>query len=108
MSIRFSDFFEEILEFQVESLDKSTSSKQSVTTLNIKMLDGFEANKTFYTDLNGLEMTKRIQSNSTPAYYPVTSSLSIRDTSSFRQVTVMPDRPSLATADFEKSTISFA
>ena len=76
-----------------------------MTTVAWKMLDGFNANKTFYTDMNGLEMAKRIQSrfeNETeletteseepkpsgqkegPVFIPVSSALAMRDTQSLR------------------------
>lgn len=63
IKLRFSDYFEEILEFEVETQDNSEEGEYSrMTTVAWKMLDGFNANKTFYTDLNGLEMARRTQS----------------------------------------------
>ena len=68
------------------------------------MYDNFNANQTFWTDSNGLEMQERkigyqktfslendnqkIASN----FYPVVSAIAMRDVSSGRQVTVMNDR----------------
>jgi hypothetical protein len=54
----------------------------------------------FWTDLNGLEMVKRNTGGKKgPVFYPVSSALAFRDTSSLRQATIMNDRPQLATAD---------
>ena len=57
--MRFSDFFEEILEFEVDTEDQEESKNEKFTTVSWKLYDGFEANRTFYTDLNGLEMVRR-------------------------------------------------
>jgi len=60
--------------------------------MNFHMLDNFEANKTFWTDSNGLEMqdrfvgyhpTFKVQKNETAnissEYYPVDSAIAMRD-----------------------------
>lgn len=55
--IRFSENFDEIIEFEVELIDiplKENYGKDVI--VNWKFFDGFEANKTFWTDSNGLEM----------------------------------------------------
>lgn len=76
-------------------------------TVNFKMYDGFDANKTFYTDANGLEMMERkvdwnpafpvfpdpeTKQHVSGNYYPVTSAIIMRDLKKHRQITVMPDR----------------
>lgn len=70
------------------------------------MYNGFNANKTFFTDSNGMEMQERnVEYLSRPEqtapanYYPITSAIAMRDTSSNLQVTVLNDRPQGGTAD---------
>jgi len=72
--------------------------------VNWKFFDGFEANRTFWTDSNGLEMQERRldynpkynwysdKQNISSNYYPVDSAIAIRDLKKNRQVTVMNDR----------------
>ena len=128
IKVRFSDFFEELLEFEVTAEDLQDSDKEKFAAVTWKFYDGFEANKTFYGDLNGLEMTKRIQKsqltpkdntdaardddeiaesepNAGPFFIPITSAIAIRDRTSLRQATVLTDRPSLATAEYHNATI---
>jgi hypothetical protein len=89
------------------------------------MFDGFNANKTFWTDSNGLEMQERhfkkfehkmeIYKNQSMTfndiagnYYPITSAIAMRDFSnnSNLQVTVMNDRAQGGSADLhDNSTI---
>jgi len=85
-------------------------------TVNWKMLD-FEANSTFWTDSNGLEMQERIlnyrpswnwsgDQNISSNYYPVNSAIAMRDSSTSRQVTVMNERSQAGSADLStKSSI---
>jgi catechol 2,3-dioxygenase-like lactoylglutathione lyase family enzyme len=84
------------------------------------MYDNFDANKTFYTDTNGLEMYKRIVNhydnfvfngdgkttqNITNNFYPVDSAIAMRDVNKNRQITVMNDRSQAGSAELSKSTI---
>ena len=89
-------------------------------TVNWKFFDNFNANKTFWTDSNGLEMQER-RLNFNPTYpwnaehkdtqnisgnfYPVTSAIAIRDSEKKLQATIMNDRAQAGSADLEKSTI---
>ena len=90
--MRFSDLFEEILEFEVEAQDNSKAAgthASEFTTVSWKFLDGFEMNKKFWVDSNGLEMTPRTQArsvgdNNGPNFTPVSSAIAVRDASSLR------------------------
>lgn len=60
MKIRNSPYLNEFVEFEVELNPTNVEDSQGKdVTVNWKMLDGFDANKTFWTDANGLEMQKR-------------------------------------------------
>ena len=75
--------------------------------------EGMDANRTFYTDSNGLEMQKRVLDyrptwdftnlgmNVSANYYPVNSAVAMRSVSSGRQVTVMNDRAQGASAELK-------
>jgi hypothetical protein len=57
VKIRFLEKYEEFIEFEVELIDvplKEGFGKD--VTVNWKFFDNFNANKTFWTDSNGLEM----------------------------------------------------
>ena len=58
--VRSSPIFDEFIEFEVSlseiPFDHGVGKNVIV---NWKMFDGFEANKTFWTDSNGLEMQER-------------------------------------------------
>lgn len=81
------------------------------------MYDGFNSNKTFWTDSNGLEMQKRVinhrdtfdmkntKQNISSNFYPVTSAIIMRDTNSTKQVTILNDRCQAGAAALEKNTI---
>lgn len=80
--------------------------------------DDINANKTFYTDSNALEMQKRIidyrptwnysgDQNISSNFYPVNSAIALRCVSSGRQVTVMNDRSQAASAELINGTIEF-
>ena len=63
------------------------------------MFSGFSTNKTFWTDSNSLVMIKRQikdygapENNIAGNFYPVTSAIAMRSSSSNLQVTVMNDR----------------
>jgi hypothetical protein len=85
-----------------------------------KMYDGFNGNKTFFTDSNGLEMQERhlnyratydiltnTSQNISSNYYPVTSAIAVRDTSpdSTKTVVIMNDRSQGGSAELEQGTI---
>lgn len=117
--IRWSEDFGELIEFEVELVDiplKENYGKD--VTVNWKFFDGFEANKTFWTDSNGLDMqerrinynpsypwNKQDRQNISSNYYPVDSAIAMRDVSRGIQVTVMNDRAQGGSAELEKSTI---
>ena len=76
-----------------------------------EILDNFETNNTLYIDANGLEMQEKflfkrkefnLDTDNTIAsnFYPVTTALSIRDSSGFsqNQVTIMTDRSQAGSA----------
>jgi len=113
--------YEEFIEFEVELIDvplKEGFGKD--VTVNWKFFDNFNANKTFWTDSNGLEMQER-RLNFNPSYpwnaehkdtqnissnfYPVSSAIAIRDNEKKVQATIMNDRAQGGSADLEKSTI---
>ena len=89
-------------------------------TVNWQFFDDFNANKTFWTDSNGLEMqerrldfspsfpwahtakdTDRISGN----FYPVDSAIAMRDNEKGHQVTILNDRAQAGAAELRKSTI---
>ena len=80
IKVRFSDLFNELLEFEVELQDNSDRDS-AFSTVAWKFLDGFEAKDRFWTDLNGLEMVQRTQVNKKlgPSFFPVSSALALRD-----------------------------
>lgn len=58
--MRFSEKFDGFVEFDVELSEipmKDNFGKD--ITVNFKLFDGFDSNKTFFTDSNGLEMQER-------------------------------------------------
>lgn len=60
IKVRFSHTFQEMIEFEVELNGVPLDDKQGKdVTVNWRMYDGFNSNKTFYTDTNGLEMQQR-------------------------------------------------
>ena len=87
IKVRKSEVFSELLEFDVElaPISMKDNSNKDIT-VNWKMYNGFNANKTFWTDSNALAMVKRNYieesrlDNSIPAnFYPVTSAIAMRD-----------------------------
>ena len=97
----------EFIEFDVEmNTIPIDDSKSKDVTVNWKMYNGFNTNKTFWTDSNALEMEERnIKTFSRPEwtvpanYYPVTSAIAMRDVQSNLQVTILNDRPQGGAAD---------
>lgn len=58
MKVRVTDLNPEILEFDVEMNPiPNYNDKANDVTMNWKLLSGFDAKKTFFTDGNGLMMT---------------------------------------------------
>jgi len=113
MKVRFSDAFPELIEFDVELNPVPVQDKQGKDVIvTWKMYDGFNANHTFWTDSNALEMQERhfqkthyqfkmidempgLHFNDIAGnYYPVDYAIAMRDFSngSNLQVTVMNDR----------------
>lgn len=110
----------ELIEFDVElnAVPAELDVQGKDVTVNWRMYDGFEANGTFWTDSNGLEMQERhlhfrdsqranhIQ-NISSNYYPVQGGIAIRDAvnHSNKEVVIMNDRLQGGSADLTKSTI---
>lgn len=118
VKVRFSERFDELIEFEVELSEVPINdNKGKDVMVNFKMFDGFEANKTFWTDSNALEMQERRLNynprfpwspdaqNISSNFYPVDSAIVMRDNNKKRQVTVMNDRAQGGSADLQKSTI---
>lgn len=116
IKVRKSEVFSEIIEFEVELAPvpiKDGNSKD--ITVNWKLYNGFNANKTFWTDSNGLNMINRkvVEYQRTDMtisgnYYPVTSAIAMRDhqSGSNTQVTILNDRTQGGSADVsEPNTI---
>ena len=92
VKVRHSERFNEFIEFDVELSEVPIKDgKGKDVTVNWKMFDGFNANNTFYTDSNGLEMQERRlnfnpgyawakdMQNISNNYYPVDSAIAFRD-----------------------------
>lgn len=110
----------ELIEFDVElnAVPVELDLQGKDVTVNWRMYDGFDANGTFWTDSNGLEMQERhlnhrdshlanhIQ-NISANFYPVQGAIAIRDhtNQSNKEVVVMNDRLQGGSADLTKSTI---
>ena len=70
--VRFSDKFNDFIEFDVELSEIPIKDKRGKdVTVNFKMFDDFDANKTFWTDSNGLEMQKRILNHNDKFNWPI-------------------------------------
>jgi hypothetical protein len=69
VKVRFSPSrFGQFIEFEVEMSEiPIKDGKGKDVTVNWRMFDGFEANGTFWTDSNGLEMQER-RLNYNPAF----------------------------------------
>jgi len=126
LRVRFSEFFNEIIEFDVElNPIPIHDGRGKDVTVNFKMFNGFDAKGQFWTDSNGLEMQERqiefiptnytfLNEKSSPNYhmisgnfYPVDSAIMMRDQNKTNlQVTVMNDRAQSGTVDLtDKATI---
>jgi alpha-mannosidase len=116
IKIRFTPFAPEIIEFVVElNSIPIDDEKGKDVTVNWKMFNGWDSQKTFWTDSSSLEMEERNirelnRDDETFAgnMYPVTSAIAMRDfrNGSNTQVTVMNDRAQAGSADLsDNSTI---
>jgi hypothetical protein len=115
--VRYSHRLEELIEFEVEMSELPIHDIGKDFIVTWKMFDQFDANKTFWTDSNGLEMEERridynpafgkqkYEMNVSSNYYPVTSAIAFRDSKKNRQVTVMNDRTQGGSADLFNATI---
>jgi len=109
VKVRFSPLTPEIIEFVVELNPVPVDDNQGKDIMvNWKMFNGFNANKTFWSDSNGLEMQERNirklpREDETIAgnMYPITSAIALRDfrNNSNTQVTLMNDRSQAGSAD---------
>lgn len=91
VKVRYSEYFDEIIEFEVELSEVPVDKYAKDITVNWRFFDGFETNKTFWTDSNGLEMQERRlnfnpnynwyndKQNISNNYYPVDSAIAMRD-----------------------------
>lgn len=58
MKVRMADVNPEIIEFDIEMAPiPNSNNKPNDITMNWKFFSGFDMNKTFYTDGNGLQMS---------------------------------------------------
>lgn len=116
IKVRFSQFVPELIEFVVELNSIPIDDiKGKDVTVNWKMFGGFDAQKTFWSDSNALEMEERnirelMREDQTFAgnMYPITSAIAMRDfkKDSNTQVTIMNDRVQGGSADLsDNSTI---
>jgi hypothetical protein len=115
IKVRFSQFIPELIEFLVELNSVPVDDdKGKDVMVNWKIYNGFDANQTFWTDSNSLEMVERnirklMRDDQTFAgnMYPITSAIAMRDIKgSNTQVTVMNDRAQAGAADLsDTSTI---
>jgi hypothetical protein len=117
VKVRYSQLLKELIEFEVELKEIPVKYYGKDVTVNWRMYDDFKANKTFWTDSNGLEMQQRRinynpsyewysdKQNISSNYYPVDSAIAIRDSAKHRQVTVMNDRAQGGSAELWNSTI---
>jgi hypothetical protein len=100
--------------------DKSFYEKQSDkdrgkdVVIDWEFLDGFDTDKTFWVDANGLDMhQKRLwhrkdytianTDNQASNFYPITSAIAVRDKKSDKQVTIMPDRAQAGSAGMRQN-----
>jgi len=115
VKVRYSQGLNDLIEFDVElsSIPLDDHWGKDVT-VNWRLYDGFDANETFWTDSNGLEMQERHlnlmavkSSNISANYFPITQAVATRDVQagSNKQVTIMVDRPRGGSVDLAKSTI---
>lgn len=91
MKVRYSELLKELIEFEVELAEVPTNKTSKDVVVTWKMFDNWEANKTFWTDSNGLEMQERIvnfnpsypwsfdKQNISANFYPVDSAIAMRD-----------------------------
>lgn len=116
IKVRYSPFSPEIIEFNVElNSIPIDDGKGKDIVVNWKMFNGFEAQKTFWTDSNGLQMEQRnvrelsrLDQTYAGNMYPVTSAIAMRDfkNGSNTQVTILNDRTQAGAADMsDNSTI---
>jgi len=87
IKLRYAKGNNDLIEFDVELNGVSVEDEQGKEVMmNWKMYDSFEANKTFFTDANGLEMQQRwigfhptfkeqSAQNLSGNFYPVTSAI---------------------------------
>jgi hypothetical protein len=116
IKVRFSQFIPELIEFVVElNSIPIDDCKGKDIAVNWKMFNGFDAQKTFWSDSNALEMEERnirelMRDDQTFSgnMYPITSAIAMRDfkQGSSTQVTIMNDRVQGGSADLsDNSTI---
>ena len=60
IKVRYSPLFNEFIEFEAELNSIPIDHFGRDVIMNWRMYDDFNANKTFWTDSNGLEMQERI------------------------------------------------
>jgi hypothetical protein len=121
IKVRFSHTFSEMIEFEVELNGIPLEDKQGKdVTVNWRMYDGFNSNKTFWTDTNGLEMQQRwvdyqptfprnksSEQHIANNFYPVTSAIAMKDFSrdSSKMVVILNDRTQAGSSGLDSSSI---
>mmetsp|Transcript_33580 Transcript_33580/g.51655 ORF Transcript_33580/g.51655 Transcript_33580/m.51655 type:complete len:230 (-) Transcript_33580:1056-1745(-) len=90
IKVRYSPQFNDFIEFEVELNSVPLERFGRDVTVNWRMYDNFNANRTFWTDSNGLEMQERIlnfqptytrlsDQNISSNFFPVVSAIAMRD-----------------------------
>ena len=108
----YSDF----IEFNVELNGISILDGNGKDVTVNWQFERFDANNTFWTDSNGLEMQQRIlnyrptwnfssDQNISANYYPVGSGIVIRDYARTRQVTIVNERAQAGSANLIPNSI---
>lgn len=115
MKVRMADVNPEIIEFDIELAPiPNIDNKPNDITMNWKLLSGFEINKTFYSDGNGLQMSKqkiiKLDDERTTIannFFPISSAIAVRDArnTSNVQVTILNDRPQAGSADLSEANV---
>jgi len=113
----FAPYYNELIEFKVElnGIPVMKDGDGKDVTVDWYFYD-FEANNTFWTDSNGLEMQERIlnyrptwnysgDQNISANYYPVGSGIAMRDINSARQVTIVNERAQAGSANLIPNSI---
>jgi hypothetical protein len=116
VKIKFYPMYSEMIEFVVELNGVPIADGASKDVTVDWFFYDFDANSTFWTDSNGLEMQKRIlnyrptwnysgDQNISSNYYPVGSGIAMRDINSTRQITIINERAQAGSANLIPNSI---